>query len=347
MCPLAYEEACQEVNAQGQMADIHITGSANDGSNGHCECRSAHRFQRIVLARPNDDWSKEVVAPISPLGANHTSLRLWAAYSDRGKGELRTEPEPVTPPPVVHAATLESVPKPATLEMSAGLHVMTCKCTLCSPGMETIASPVGGAKIVPVNLTGEMTPEEKEMIEKLRQRDAQVRRHEQAHLVAAGQHAMGGAQYTYQVGPDGRRYAVGGEVQVDVAPVEGDPEATLRKAQQLQRAALAPMDPSAADRNVASVAAQMAQEARQDIAEEAQEAMRERREGTEEDNKSDSLTGEKAENVLAPPESIFPGSLYGPEAEGTDELASAAQKPGPESPADHNSEGATGLDLYA
>lgn len=292
-----------------------------------------------------------MVAPVSPLGANHTSLRLWAAYSGRGKGELQTEAEPVAPPRVARAATLESVPKPATLEMSAGLHVMTCKCTLCSPGLETIASPVGGAKIVSVNLTGEMTPEEKEMIDKLRQRDAQVRRHEQAHLVAAGQHAMGGAQYTYQVGPDGRRYAVGGEVQVDVSPVEGDPEATLRKAQQLQRAALAPMDPSAADRNVAAVAAQMAQEARQDISEEAQEAMRERSEGTEKGDEADSLSGEKAENILAPPESLFPTSLYpseeGSEEENTDDTASPGEGSGPTAETAHNNESASGLDFYA
>lgn len=294
-----------------------------------------------------------MAAPVSPLGANHTSLRLWAAYSGRGKGELRTEPEPVTPPPVVHAATLESVPKPATLEMSAGLHVMTCKCTLCSPGMETIASPVGGAKIVPVNLTGEMTPEEKEMIEKLRQRDAQVRRHEQAHLVAAGQHAMGGAQYTYQVGPDGRRYAVGGEVQVDVSPVEGDPEATLRKAQQLQRAALAPMDPSAADRNVAAVAAQMAQEARQDIVEEAQEARQERSEGAEKSDGSGDPAAEKADNPLAAPESLYPESIYPQDEEEAQEslalTASAQSQPSDLSdhPEQMDTEGGHGLDFYA
>lgn len=249
-----------------------------------------------------------MVAPISPLGANHTSLRLWAAYSSHTKGELHSEPEPVTPPPVTHAVTLETVAKPATLEMSAGLHIMTCKCTMCSPGLESIASPVGGAKILPVNLTGELSPEEKEMIEKLRARDAQVRKHEQAHLMAAGQHALGGAQYTYQVGPDGRRYAVGGEVQVDMSPINGDPEATLMKAQQLQRAALAPIDPSAADRNVAAAAAQMAQEARQDIAEEAQEERKERAEangkrgadGVDTDNRS----------RIAPPDTLFPESLY-------------------------------------
>jgi len=137
--------------------------------------------------------------------------------------------------------------------------------------MESIASPVGGAKIVEVNLTGTLSEEEKQTVDQLRKRDTQVRRHEQAHLVAAGQHAIGSAQYTYQIGPDGQRYAIGGEVQVDMAPVRGDPDATLRKAQQLQQAALAPVDPSGADRNAAMAAAQMVQQARQQIANETSE----------------------------------------------------------------------------
>jgi len=60
-------------------------------------------------------------------------------------------------------------------------------------------------------------------------------------------------------------------VQVDMAPVRGDPDATLRKAQQLQQAALAPVDPSGADRNAAMAAAQMVQQARQQIANETSE----------------------------------------------------------------------------
>lgn len=188
-----------------------------------------------------------MLEPVSPLGSNHTSLRMWAAYSTRSRGELHSKSEPVAPPP-----------------------------TLSSSGLETIAPPVGGAKIVDVNLTGEMTEEERDTVAKLRKRDAQVRRHEQAHLTAAGQHALGGAKYTYQIGPDGVRYAIGGEVQVDLSPVQGDPEATLRKAQQLQQAALAPVDPSGADRNVAMAAAQVAQDARHEMIEDAQEEIEEK-----------------------------------------------------------------------
>ena len=41
-------------------------------------------------------------------------------------------------------------------------------------------------------------------------------------------------------GPDNRQYAVGGEVQIDTSAVSGDPEATIRSAQTVRRAANAP-----------------------------------------------------------------------------------------------------------
>ncbi len=111
----------------------------------------------------------------------------------------------------------------------------------------------------------ELTDEEKQQIEKLRQRDAEVRRHEQAHQAAAGPHATGGPTYEYQQGPDGTRYAVGGEVQIDTSPVRGDPQATIRKMQQVQRAANAPAEPSAQDRQVAAKAAATERQARQQL----------------------------------------------------------------------------------
>lgn len=56
-----------------------------------------------------------------------------------------------------------------------------------------------------------------------------------------------------------------GEVSISVAPVPGDPQATLEKAEQIQRAALAPAEPSAQDRAVAARAAQLALEAKVEI----------------------------------------------------------------------------------
>jgi len=104
-------------------------------------------------------------------------------------------------------------------------------------------------------------------VQELKQRDIEVRAHEAAHLAAAGKYAQGAASFEYKRGPDGKSYAVGGEVSIDTAPIPGDPKATLRKAQQIQAAAHAPANPSAQDRQVAAQAASMAANARAEIAE--------------------------------------------------------------------------------
>jgi hypothetical protein len=109
-----------------------------------------------------------------------------------------------------------------------------------------------------------------DIIRKLSQRDTEVRAHEQAHSSVGGQYA-GSAQYTYQRGPDGVNYAVGGEVPIDVGAINGDPRATLEKMQIVQRAALAPAEPSSQDRRVAALASQLASQARAEIASESRE----------------------------------------------------------------------------
>lgn len=109
-------------------------------------------------------------------------------------------------------------------------------------------------------------PEAEKQVRDLEKRDREVKAHEAAHQAAAGGQARGGAAFQYQTGPDGKRYAVGGHVDIDVSPVQGNPRATLAKAQTAQRAALAPADPSGQDRAVAAAAAQMAVQAQQEIA---------------------------------------------------------------------------------
>lgn len=111
---------------------------------------------------------------------------------------------------------------------------------------------------------------EQKVIEQLSARDREVRAHEQAHAAVAGQYA-GSPTYTYQRGPDGVSYAVGGEVQIDTSPIPNDPEATLRKAEQIARAASAPAEPSGQDRAVAAQAAKMAQQARVEISQKIRE----------------------------------------------------------------------------
>ena len=164
--------------------------------------------------------------------------------------------------------------------------------------------------------SGGLTPEEQAVVAKLRQTDRQVRAHEQAHLAAAGGLARG-VSFTYVTGPDGQRYAVGGEVRhcavleriaprdtslscptnttgmfagplgrstftppkssfIDTSPVGGDPEATIRKAQQVRAAANAPANPSSQDRQVAAQAGQMEQAARVELAQQEREKLEQR-----------------------------------------------------------------------
>ena len=84
----------------------------------------------------------------------------------------------------------------------------------------------------------ELSFEEIQELSKLKQRDREVKAHEQAHISAGGQYVRSGARYEYEKGPDGRNYAVGGEVSIDTSKVPGDPEATARKMQVIRRAAM-------------------------------------------------------------------------------------------------------------
>ncbi len=110
-----------------------------------------------------------------------------------------------------------------------------------------------------------LTAEELAEVQKLKQRDTEVKAHEQAHLSAAGGIASSGASFSFQRGPNGQRYAVGGEVQIDTSAVAGDPAATIRKADIIKRAALAPASPSSQDQKVAAQATSMAAKARAEL----------------------------------------------------------------------------------
>ncbi len=110
----------------------------------------------------------------------------------------------------------------------------------------------------------ELTTEEQKSVQQLKQRDMEVRSHEMAHLSRAGQYAAGGMQFTYQKGPDGKRYAIGGEVPIDTSK-EKTPEETIKKMQAVKAAALAPASPSGADRRIASAATMKETQARLDL----------------------------------------------------------------------------------
>ena len=110
----------------------------------------------------------------------------------------------------------------------------------------------------------QLSEEQRAQVQTLKARDREVRAHEAAHMAAAGGLARGGANYSYQTGPDNRRYAVGGEVSIDTSPGKS-PEETLQKAQTIRAAAQAPAKPSQQDLAVAASAGQMAAKARAEL----------------------------------------------------------------------------------
>lgn len=129
--------------------------------------------------------------------------------------------------------------------------------------IESIASSSFGSRSV-ISTTaqaGVLTPEQQRQVQQLRETDRKVRAHEQAHVSVGADLVRGGATFTYQTGPDDRRYAVSGEVSIDASPGR-TPEETIPKAQHIRATALAPADPSAQDLSVAEKAGAMEASAR-------------------------------------------------------------------------------------
>ena len=116
-----------------------------------------------------------------------------------------------------------------------------------------------------VQENNQLTDKEKKIVEELKKRDADVKRHEQAHVIVGGDLVRGGANYNYTLGPDGKRYAIGGEVNIDIA-LENEPEKTIKKMQRVVATALAPTDPSPKDYAVANQARRNEAEARKELA---------------------------------------------------------------------------------
>jgi|GEM_PF-1710993 len=145
---------------------------------------------------------------------------------------------------------------------------------------EVAPSEVAPSEVAPSEVTqqgevgalaveGELSEEELQTVRDLQARDAEVRTHEQAHKSAGGSYA-GSINYDTQRGPDGKSYAVGGSVDIDTSAIGGDPAATIVKMQQVIRAALAPSDPSGADRSVASSAQSKMVDAQRALTQESQ-----------------------------------------------------------------------------
>ena len=126
----------------------------------------------------------------------------------------------------------------------------------------------------------ELSEEEQAEVEDLKERDQEVRTHEQAHKSAGGQYAAA-PTYSYERGPDGKQYVTDGEVSIDIGE-ESDPQDTINKMQVVKRAAMAPAEPSAQDRRVYAEASQKEAQARQELNE--QKAEEEQAGGASKDN---------------------------------------------------------------
>lgn len=113
----------------------------------------------------------------------------------------------------------------------------------------------------------QLSAEQERQVQALQQIDRTVRAHEQAHIAAGRGVVTSGANFSYTYGPDGKQYAVGGEVSIDTSP-ERKPEANIDKGQRIQTAALAPADPSPQDHRVAAIGAGLEEQGYLDLARE-------------------------------------------------------------------------------
>lgn len=158
------------------------------------------------------------------------------------------------------AAQTPAAPAASPVQPVAAIRNLQQAAPNASAGPSASANPAAG-----------LTEEEKAVVEQLKARDREVRAHEQAHAAVGGQYASA-PSYEYEVGPDGHRYAVGGEVRIDTSAVPDDPEATIEKMEIVKAAALAPAEPSAQDRKVAQLADQQRAQAQAQLFAERAEA---------------------------------------------------------------------------
>lgn len=160
------------------------------------------------------------------------------------------------------------------------------------PGSQVTSTTVGNEE------SAQRAQQEQQLIQKLKARDRVVRAHESAHVAAGAGIIRGGATFSFQRGPDGVQYAIGGEVKIDASKVAGDPEATLAKAERIRAAALAPAQPSTTDQAIAARAAQMAIQARAEIIQQQNEVDA----NTETDTTDNEETSNNPSTSFTPPE---------------------------------------------
>ncbi|MCD8523538.1 MAG: hypothetical protein LRY66_12375 [Saccharospirillaceae bacterium] len=203
-----------------------------------------------ILAKEGENAASAVFAPVE-------EVSLSAAVTDAGMRKPQFSAETYSRP---RRNTDTNTPLAADAAERTGLSAEESQQT------RTAEEQVIARRVQRNEQDQALADAELQQIRELKQRDQEVRAHEQAHASSGGPYT-GSADFTYQQGPDGVRYAVGGEVSVDVSKVANDPAATLAKMEQVQRAALAPAEPSSQDRQVAAQAGQIAAQALSELTE--------------------------------------------------------------------------------
>jgi hypothetical protein len=184
--------------------------------------------------------------------------------------------------------------------------------TQCSDGIKPTSSRQTQ------NAVRELSEDEQRQLEQLKVTDREVRAHEAAHIAASGGLVRGGASFSYQAGPDGRMYAVGGEVSIDTSAVDGNPQATIQKAQTIRAAALAPAQPSSADHAAAAAASQLETSARLELA---------AKKAEEQQSHSEDSSAQKTENATDKPEAS--GALEAKSNHGTEHYQDTSKSSAP------------------
>lgn len=177
---------------------------------------------------------------------DNAALTALASRSGQRRMSLQSGGEGLTA--LLARAALESAEDPADAKPAGADRAGAAEKPLASAAME------------PEPEQGGLSEADQVAVSRLSERDQEVRAHEMAHVIA-GRPWAGPPVYMYQTGPDGRRYAIGGFVPIDVTPVVGDPHATAYKMRVVSHAALATSAPSAADRRVAAIAQASLQDA--------------------------------------------------------------------------------------
>lgn len=110
-----------------------------------------------------------------------------------------------------------------------------------------------------------LSKEEQKEVKELERIDRQVKSRELTHRAVAGNYARGSVSFDYVTGPDGKKYAKEGHINIDSRPVPNNPEATIRKARAIRSVELSTTNTSPQNRTVSAEISKIEREARTEL----------------------------------------------------------------------------------